>query len=164
MFGITSRISSMIFAGIATLLLVVCVYQQVQINGFLWIDGLRDKLADCERDRNELRAGVAEAKRLNEAQVQRIEKEQEAITNDIERKYEADRVRLKRELADRLRAKAPQGNPAGPKAGPNGPAPSGPDEAAKVCIPTGDYVSGAETELQLDTLITWVEQQLKVVR
>lgn len=164
MFGLTDKVMAMILGIVSAILLAICAVQYIEANGFFWIDGLKDKLEKCERDRNELRAGVAEAKRLNEAQVQRIEKEQEAITNDIERKYEADRARLKRELADRLRAKAPQSNSTGPQAGPNGPAPSGPDEAAKVCISTGDYVSGAETELQLDTLITWVEQQLKVAR
>lgn len=171
MFGLGARISSMIFGGLSAILLAVCVYQHVQINGFLWIKGLEDKLEACENNRKELRAerdsliaAQKEARRLNDEQVQRIEKEQEAITNDIERKYEADRARLKRELADRLRKPSAPSNTGSPQAGPNGPAPSGPDETAKVCIPTGDYVSGAETELQLDTLITWVERQLGVRR
>ena len=112
---------------------------------------------------NELRAGIKEAKRLNEQQVQRIEKEQQEISDDIEAKYEADLARLRAELGKRLRPQSPS-NPGSPQAGPDGKTPGTTDEAARVCIPTGDYVRGAETELQLDTLITWVEEQLKVVR
>jgi hypothetical protein len=159
-----SDMRAMIFAGIAALCLVIAVVQSVKLDGFLWIDGVRDKLEDCTRDNNELRAGVTAAKELNRQQVERITKEQEEITDDIEARYKADRERMRVELDKRLRSKAPQGNPAGPGASPDGTPPGGIDEAAPVCIPPSQYVQGAETELQLDTLIDWVERQLKVER
>lgn len=40
----------------AAIFLVIAVVQSVEINGFLWVDGLKDRLEDCQRDRNELRA------------------------------------------------------------------------------------------------------------
>lgn len=40
----------------AAIFLVISVVQSIEMNGFLWWDGLRDKLEDCARDRNELRA------------------------------------------------------------------------------------------------------------
>jgi hypothetical protein len=39
----------------AVIFAVIAIVQSVEINGFLWIDGLKDKVEDCERDRNELR-------------------------------------------------------------------------------------------------------------
>jgi hypothetical protein len=39
----------------AVIFAVIAIVQSVEINGFLWIDGLKDKIEDCERDRNELR-------------------------------------------------------------------------------------------------------------
>lgn len=40
----------------AAIFLVISVVQSVKLDGFLWIKGANDKLADCARDRNELRA------------------------------------------------------------------------------------------------------------
>jgi hypothetical protein len=159
-----SDMRAMIFAGIAALCLAIAVVQSVKLDGFLWIKGARDKLEDCIRDNNELRAGVTAAKELNRQQVERITQEQEEISDDIEARYKADRERMRVELDKRLRSKAPQGNSPSSPASPDGPPTGGTLKAAPVCIPTEQYVQGAETELQLDTLITWVEQQLGVKR
>lgn len=159
-----ANVAATLLGALSAILLAICVYQYVQLNGFLWIDGVKDDLADCERDRNELRAAAKEAERLNKEQVDRIVADQEKVNDDIEARYRADRERLQRELADSLRRKAAPGSTGSPKAGSDGAAPQGIDAPATVCIPSADYVRGAETELQLDTLITWIEEQLKVAR
>jgi hypothetical protein len=171
MFGLTDKVLAMVFGGLSALLLAACAVLYIEANGFFWIDGLKDKLEDCERDKKELRserdsliAAAKEAERLNKEQVQRIVSEQEKINGDIETRYRADRERMQRELADRLRRQTHNGNTQGTGTGSNGKAPGGSDEAAPVCIPPSQYVQGAETELQLDTLIDWVEQLLQVKR
>lgn len=86
MFGLTARFSSMIFGGLSAILLAVCVYQHVQINGFLWVKGLEDKLESCDRDRNELRAELKaisdaknEQKKITKGNIDEAEKgEQDA--------------------------------------------------------------------------------------
>jgi hypothetical protein len=164
MFGLTDKITALIFGGLSAILLALCAVLYIEVNGFFWIDGLKDKLENCTRDNNELRAGVKAAEELNRQQVERITQEQKEINDDIEARYKADRERMRVELDKRLRSKAPQGSTGNPQASPDGPPTGGIDEAAPVCIPPSQYVQGAETELQLDTLITWVEQQLGVKR
>jgi hypothetical protein len=164
MFGLTDKITAMIFGGLSAILLALCAVLYIEANGFFWIDGLKDKLEKCERDRNELRAGVKAAEELNRQQIERIKQDQDRITSDVEARYKADRERMRVELDKRLRAKAAPSNPGSPQAGPDGKAPGNPHAEAPVCIPPSQYVQGAETELQLDALITWVEQQLGVKR
>lgn len=164
MFGLTDKITAMLFGGLSAVLLVVCAVIAIDAYGFLWVKGLDDKLENCTRDNNELRAGVRAAEELNRQQVERITQEQKEINDDIEARYKADRERMRVELDKRLRSKAPQGNPAGPKASPDSKAPGGTLKEAPVCIPPSQYVQGAETELQLDALIDWVERQLGVKR
>lgn len=147
--------------GLAALVFaVIAVVQSVQLNGFLWIDGARDKLEDCERDRNELRAGVEQAKRLNEQQVQRIEKEQQEISDEIERDLTARLERLRSEL----RSKAAGGNSPRSTPSPNGEtAPAAPDPS-KVCISSEQFLLGAEYEEKLQQWINWYDRQMKVER
>lgn len=103
----------------------------------------------------------ADAQAANAATVAKDKAERERITNDISQSYEAQLASLRADLARRLRAQ-PQGA-TGPTDLPQvSPAPSGPDDASRVSIPTSLYVRGAELELQLEKLQQWVNEQLKV--
>lgn len=147
------------------LLLMALAVQQVRINSRdNKIERQQIDIRELRGERDSLIAAAKEAERLNKEQVQRIVTDQEKINGDIEARYRADRERMQRELAERLRRQTDNGHPQGPGAGPNGKAPGGSDAEAPVCIPPSQYVQGAETELQLDTLIDWIEQQLQVKR
>jgi len=54
--ALRANLLATVLGALSAILLAVCLYQNVQIHGFLWIDGLNDKLENCARDRNELRA------------------------------------------------------------------------------------------------------------
>lgn len=49
-----TRLQLAIIGIIAALFLVAAVVQTVRLDGFLWLDGVTDKLADCTRDRDNL--------------------------------------------------------------------------------------------------------------
>jgi hypothetical protein len=75
---------------LAAIFLIIAIIQTIQIHGFLWVDGLNDKLADCARDRNELRA-IAKAKDEQRAETsKRIEqadkgnREADKVAREIE--------------------------------------------------------------------------------
>lgn len=91
--------------------------------------------------------------------------QRERITHDVSQSYQAQLASLRADLAKRLRpqpAAAPQGAP-DPTGLPGvSAAPSGPDDAARVSIPSSLYVRGAELELQLEQLQHWIAEQLKV--
>jgi hypothetical protein len=151
----------------AAIFLIISVVQSVQLNGFLWIDGVRDKLEDCETNLNEARAerdsliaAAKEAERLNKEQVSRIVNEQDRISKDVEADLTARLERLRREL----RAKANNGNPQGTGASPDGKAPGTVVGEAGLCSSPEQLLRAAENEERHDQLITWVEQQLKVER
>jgi low affinity Fe/Cu permease len=144
----------------AAIFLVIAVVQSIQLNGFLWIDGTRDKLENCTRDNNELRAGVNEAKRLNEQQIQRIEREQQEISDEVSRNLTERLERLRSEL----RPKAAPRNPGSPKAGPDGQAPGTTPDPAEVCISSEQFLLGAEYEEKLQQWINWYERQQGVSR
>lgn len=76
-----ANIAATIFGGLSAILLAICVFQSVKISGFLWIDGLEDKVANLTRDNNELRA---ELKRISS-----VKNEQKVIT--VERIKVAER-------------------------------------------------------------------------
>jgi hypothetical protein len=116
-------------------------------------------------DQEAYRKAQADAQALNKAQLERIESEQQRISDHAELSYEADLARLRAELAKRLPhggTPAPQGAPLNPGASQVPDAPGKPDEEARVCIPSSLYVRGAENELQLERLIDWVSEQSKV--
>jgi hypothetical protein len=144
----------------AAIFLVVSVVQSVQLHGFLWFDGALNKLERAERDNKALRDGVNEAKRLNEQQIQRIEREQQEISDEVSRNLTARLERLRSEL----RSKAAPRNPGSPKAGADGQAPGGTDEAAGLCLAPDELLRAAENEERHDQLISWIEEQLKVTR
>lgn len=159
---LAQRYWKLIGLGILALLLAV---QTVRLgNRTNQLERAQINLKEVRAERDNLIAAAKEAKRINDEQVARIEKEQQDITDDIEAKYEADLARLRAELGKRMRSEAPKGVAGRPEASPDGQAPGEPHAPSRVCISSEQYVRGAETELQLDTLITWVEEQLKVQR
>jgi hypothetical protein len=103
----------------------------------------------------------ADAAAKNLATVAKDKAERERITHDISQSYEAELASLRADLAKRLRSPA-QGSAGKPGLPGVSEAPSGPDDASRVSIPTSLYVRGAELELQLERLQQWVNEQLKV--
>lgn len=88
--ALRANIAATLFGLLAATLLAISVYQAVQIHGFLWVDGLNDKLEDCARDRNELRAisnaknEQAETTRGNIKQAERGNREADRAAREIE--------------------------------------------------------------------------------
>src|SRR5512139_3593066 len=89
MFGLTDKITAMVFAGLSAILLALCAVLYIEANGFFWIDGLKDKLEKCERDRNELRA---ELKRISTVKNEQVERTKETIRYVERIRKEADKV------------------------------------------------------------------------
>ena len=117
-------------------------------------------LREVRAERDNLIAAQVEARRLNDEQVQRIEKEQEAITDEVERDLT---LRLER-LRSELRSKAAPRNPGSSQASPDGKAPGGTPQEAGVCLAPDELLRAAENEERHDQLITWIEKQLGVER
>jgi hypothetical protein len=144
----------------AVIFAVIAIVQSVEINGFLWWDGLKEKNERLEADNKELIDGAEEAKRLNEQQIQRIERDQEKVN---ETRLADLTARLER-LRSELRSKAAPRNPGSPQAGPDGKAPGGADGEAGLCLTPEELLRAAENEERHDQLISWIEQQLKIER
>jgi hypothetical protein len=68
----------------AAIFLVVAVVQSVQINGFLWWDGLNDKIEKCAKDR-------AELKRIGEEKSSQAQRTETGIKQAERGGQEADR-------------------------------------------------------------------------
>lgn len=143
------------------ILLMALAVQQVRI-------GQRDNRIERQQvsinelrfERDKLIAAAKEAERLNKEQVQRIVSEQDRISSNVEADLNARLERLRSEL----RAKAPQRNPQGSGASPDGKAPGATDGEAGVCLAPDELLRAAENEERHDRLIDWVEQQLQVQR
>jgi hypothetical protein len=144
----------------AAIFLIIAIIQTIELNGLFWIEGVKDRLERVQIDNNELRAAAKEAERLNQEQVDRIVTEQDRISKDVEANLGARLERLRSEL----RSKAAKGSTNRPQASPDGKAPGNPDAEAGVCIPTSQFLLGAEYEEKLDQWINWYEMQLKVER
>jgi hypothetical protein len=113
-------------------------------------------------DRNAYTATQNEARRMNEAEVARIESEQRRITDEVQSDLSARLERLRRELR-----KAPSsagGSAGGPDSGPDGSAPEGAPSAPRLCLAPEELLRGAENEERHEQLIRWVEKQLGVKR
>jgi hypothetical protein len=115
-----------------------------------------------EADRNAYTAAQNEARRLNDAEVARIESEQRRITDEVQSDLNSRLERLRREL--RANPAAPGGSAGGPDPSPDGSAPEGAPGEAQVCIPTSQFLLGAEYEEKLDQWITWYQRQFQVRR
>jgi hypothetical protein len=130
----------------------------------LRLGAAKDSLDACRQARKLDRATYEQAQRdakaKNEQQIQRIEKEQEEISDEIERDLTARLERLRSEL----RSKAAPRDPGSPQTGPNGQAPSGAVGEAGLCLAPEELLRAAENEERHDQLISWIEEQLKVQR
>lgn len=118
-----------------------------------------------EKDAATYAKAQADAAAKNRADVAADKAERERITHNVSQSYEAQLVSLRADLARRLQqihAAAPQGAPVSAGLPDVSAAPSGPDDAARVSIPTGLYVRGAELELKLERLQQWITEQMKV--
>jgi hypothetical protein len=104
----------------------------------------------------------AAADAQNKAQIAKVKAEQERITGHVEQSYEADRARLRAELAKRLRPQAAKGSAGKPGASDLPHAAPVADDPSRVSIPTDLYVRGAELELQLERLQQWVREQVSI--
>lgn len=148
------------------LLVAALVVQTARIDGFKFgpfqKDGLKVELADEKAARKADRKAYEEAQRQaqanNRAEVERIEKRQEEITDELRTKYQRDLDRLR---AGGLRDeyKAPPGSPGKPGAS------SSPETACRadeqnVCVPRSVLVRAGEIELSRNALIDWINEQL----
>jgi hypothetical protein len=84
-----TRLQLAIIGGLAAILLVIAAVQTVRLHGFLWIDGALDKLADCNRDKNELRA---ELQRISSAKDEQSRETGRNIDKARDNEAEAGRV------------------------------------------------------------------------
>ena len=112
-------------------------------------------------DRANYRNAQVAAAALNKAQVAKIEAEQDRITDDVSKDYTGDLARLRAELG-RVRGKAVAAAPSPARSSGASKIPNPTirvDETTGVRLSSSQLLHGAETELQLDALITWVEKQ-----
>lgn len=119
-----------------------------------------------ETDRRNFEAAAKEAARLNREQVARIKADQDRVTQETSREYQADLARLRRDFALRLSGAA-KANPGSPGQGRTGTVPgaaSGTDGEARLCYAPEDVLRAAENELRHEALIEWIEAQRKVER
>lgn len=130
------------------------------------LEAARINLNECREgrkaDREAYRQAQADAKAKNEAEVRRIETEQQRITDDVESNLGARLERLRREL--RAKDAAPQGSASGPETGRVPETPGGTDGAPRLCSSPEQLLRAAENEERHDQLISWVERQLGVKR
>lgn len=168
-----ANLAATIFGGLAAVFALIAIWQTVALDGFLWFDGVRDKLettkselGKCVIGRKEDRARYEQAQRdaanLNRSQVERIKSEQQRISNDVEANLAARLERLRREL--RGQNAAPQSPAGSPGTGPDVPSAPGADEAPRLCLASEELLRAAESEERHDQLITLLERQLGVKR
>jgi hypothetical protein len=123
-------------------------------------------LNECREGRKADREAYAQAQRdakaKNEAEVSRIEKEQEQISAEAKSRYQRDLDRL-RNGGLRQDLAAPKGSAGCATASADGKAASGVD-GENVCVPRSLLVQAAEIELGRNALIDWINNQLKVAR
>lgn len=124
------------------------------------------ELSKCRQGRIDDRKVYVDAQRQatakNEAEVIRIESEQQKVTANVEADVNARLERLRSEL--RARSGAPQSPARQPQTGPNGKAAGDPAGKAGLCLAPEELLRAAENEERHDQLIRWVEEQLKVQR
>ena len=129
-------------------------------------DQARINLNECREGRKADREAYAQAQRdakaKNEAEVARIEKEQEQISAEAKSRYQRDLDRL-RNGGLRKDLAAPKGSAGCATASADGKAAAGVD-AEVMCLDRSVVLQAAEAELRLNSLIDWVTEQLKVVR
>jgi hypothetical protein len=129
-------------------------------------DEARIHLNECregrKQDRETYEQAQRDAKAKNEAEVARIVSDQERVNAESKSRYERDRARLR---AGGLRQDlaAPKGSTGSPQAGSDGEAACR-DDAENLCVSRARVMQAGEIELKANSLIDWIEQQLKVER
>jgi len=111
-------------------------------------------------DRQAYTRAQADAAALNKVHVQQIETKQQKVTTDVETDYQRKLAALRSGLRAQPPAAQGSANGAGSSKVPD--ASSGPDAEAGVPLSDSERLRAAENELQLDELITWIEQQTKI--
>lgn len=110
------------------------------------------------------RAAYAQAQKdaaqANKAQVAKVEQQQQKVTSDVESDYQRKLDALRRELRAQPKAAPGAAGSAGLSQVPD--SAGGPAPEAGMPLSPDERLRAAENELQLDELITWVEQQMKV--
>lgn len=175
--ALRANIAATIFGGLAAIFALVAVVQTVKLDGFLWWDGVRDKLeiaktelGKCitgrKEDRLAYRQAQLDAKAKNLAEVERIESAQEKITDDIQARYSRDLARLR---SERLRAQGAAPKSAAGSAQAGGISNTAPRaDAENLPVPRSELLQcegdAAEIELKGNALIDWIERQLGVKR
>jgi hypothetical protein len=171
--ALRANVAATIFGALAAVFALVAVVQTVKLDGFLWFDGVRDKLEKTKselgkcaigrkEDRQAYRQAQLDAKAKNLAEVERIESAQQRISTNVEADLSARLERLRRELRAKDAA-APR--PAGStQAGAIPPTPGSPDAAPRLCLTSDQLLRAAESEERHDQLLNWIEQQLNVKR
>jgi hypothetical protein len=108
---------------------------------------LKAQIAACvearKADRATYERAQVEAALANKRQVEKIEQQQQDITNEVSSDLHARLERLRREL--RAQGSAPDGAPGSPGAGPIPEAPGGADGQA-VCLAPDKFLRAAENE------------------
>jgi hypothetical protein len=97
------------------------------------------------------------AAEMNKAEIERIRKQQEAITDEVSSDLNSRLERIRREL--RQVSPAAPGAPKGPGTSNPGQAPCIANDPAWLCVAPEERLLGAENEERHDQLITWVERQ-----
>ena len=152
--------------GIGLLVMLLAV-QSVRLgNRTNQLEREKINLNECREGRKQDRAAYEQAQRdakaKNEAEVARIEAEQEKINADAKSRYERDLSRLR---AGGLRKDlaAPKGA-AGCAEASAVPDPAKGTDAEVLCVSRSDVMRAAESELRLNGLIDWINEQLGVKR
>jgi hypothetical protein len=168
-----ANMAATIFGGLAAIFAIIAVVQTVKLNGFLWFDGVQDKLETATTNLNECRQGrlddreaYAQAQRdaraKNDSDVQRIVEQQERVNDEAKSRYQRDLDRL-RNGGLRKDLAAPKGSAGCAETSANGKAAAGAD-GENVCVPRTLLVRAAEIELGRNALIDWINEQLGVKR
>jgi hypothetical protein len=144
-----------LFAGVQTLRLAAETRHSHKVEA---------QLAKSDAARHADRLAYAKAQEAaqakNKARVQQIETQQQKVTSDVESDYQRKLGILRSEL--RAQPAAPQGSAGKPGVSQVPDASSGPNQTSGMPLSDSERLRAAENELQLDELITWVEQQSQV--
>jgi hypothetical protein len=168
-----ANIAATVFGGLAAIFAIIAVAQSVKLNGFLWFDGVQDKLETATTNLNECREGrkqdratyeqaQRDAKAKNDADVARIQAEQEKVNAEAKSRYNRDLRRL-RNGGLRKDLAAPKGI-AGQGGAPGVPQAACRDDAENLCVSRSLVMRAAEIELGRNALIDWINEQMKVGR
>lgn len=129
---------------------------------------LKAQIEQCTEARAADRRSYEGAQKLaaaqNQADVARIEKDQDHVTQEVERNLNARLAELRRQLVHSGQAAAIGGPRGQSPTGADGKSGAGIAEAAGLCLATSELLSAAESEERHDRLIDWVEQQLRIQR